>query len=140
MEVKVDIKMIRKENLQRLLEEAGGREPLARKVGTSPAYLSQIRSQRTEAHVGHQLARRLEAAMGKPEGWMDIAHGVSEDAEVISEAVAVLDAQARAAVATLLARMVGDPTLCGRLARIADARLLADSGGTLDVTEPIRRR
>ena len=136
----MDVKSIRKDNLQRLLDEAGGREALARKVGTSPAYISQIRSERTAADVGHQLARRLESAMGKPEGWMDVAHGVSEEADLVREAVFLVSPRARAAVAALLAEIVRDPTIAGRLARIADGVQLPDRGGTLDVIESAPRR
>jgi hypothetical protein len=133
----MDVKAVRRQNLLALLEECG-REHLAREAQTAPAYLSQLKSRRTEAYVGHDLARRLEAAAGKPEGWMDLPHG---DAEVIAEAVASLSARERLAVAAMLQRLVRDKGLVGRLARIIHGGVLAAAAtGGIDELEPARHR
>ena len=61
---------IRFENLERLVIEAGSAARLARRAGMSESYLSRIRRRRPR-RVSVGLAGRLEAAMGKPSGWMD---------------------------------------------------------------------
>lgn len=69
----MDVRTIRRHNLERLIREAGGQRHLARRTGVSAAYLSQVLSERVNRNVGHNLARRLEAGMHKPYGWMDVA-------------------------------------------------------------------
>lgn len=68
----MDIRTIRHDNLLRLVREAGGQKRLAARSGVSAAYLSQVLSRKVNRHVGHSLARRLEAGMDKPYGWMDV--------------------------------------------------------------------
>jgi len=68
----MDIRTIRHHNLLRLVREAGGQKRLALRAGVSAAYLSQVLSRKVNRHVGHSLARRLEAGMAKPYGWMDV--------------------------------------------------------------------
>jgi transcriptional regulator with XRE-family HTH domain len=68
----MDIRSIRHDNLLRLVREAGGQKRLAARSGVSAAYLSQVLSRKVNRHVGHSLARRLEAGMDKPYGWMDV--------------------------------------------------------------------
>ena len=70
------IDRIRLANLRRLIAEAGSASALARRAGTSSAYLSQVRSARPHPsgkprRLGERLAGRLERAMDKPPGWMD---------------------------------------------------------------------
>ena len=77
------------QNLERLVIEAGSAARLARIVGTSSSYLSQVRHQMptrkgTPRGLGDELAERLERGMEKPEGWMDEAHGASEEQRVAS--------------------------------------------------------
>lgn len=68
----MDIRTIRHHNLSRLVREAGGQKRLAARSGVSAAYISQVLSHKVDRHVGHSLARRLEAGMDKPYGWMDV--------------------------------------------------------------------
>lgn len=70
----LDSKEIRRRNLLVLISEAGTAAALAEAAQTSAAYLSQILSVKTKAHLGDALARKLEAAMRKPHGWMDTVH------------------------------------------------------------------
>jgi SOS-response transcriptional repressor LexA len=70
---------IRIQNLELLITEAGSAAKLARIVGTSSSYLSQVRNQLptrkgTPRGVGDDLAVKLERGMGKPTGWMDEFH------------------------------------------------------------------
>ena len=75
----VNISDIRKLNLSKLIEEAGSATRLAKKAGTAPAYISQIMTGAPQKSgkayvVGDKVARRLERAMNKPDGWMDREH------------------------------------------------------------------
>jgi hypothetical protein len=81
----MDIHDIRYENLTLLVKEFGTQTRLAELAGTDQSYLSQIITRRPmpsgkTRQVGHELARALERAAGKPAGWMDRPHGLAEDA------------------------------------------------------------
>ncbi|MDM3872538.1 hypothetical protein QSV34_14390 [Porticoccus sp. W117] len=77
---------IRYRNLQRLLELCSGNQAeLARKAASNPAYISQIVNRTPmpsgkPRNVGERLARNLEMAFGKSQGWMDTMEeiGVAE--------------------------------------------------------------
>lgn len=69
----VDIKQIRRANVLALIGK-GTRVAFATKVGTDPAYISQILSTKTKADVGNELARAIETAYKLPYGWMDHEH------------------------------------------------------------------
>lgn len=75
---RVDIKQIRRSNMLTLIEREKTRAAFARKVGTDPAYISQILSEKTKADVGNDLARGIEVAYGLPHGWMDREHGQAD--------------------------------------------------------------
>lgn len=71
---------IRLINLESLVAEAGTADALAEKSGVSSVYISQIRSRAVDRktgrarNLGSAAARKLEAGMGKEEGWMDRDH------------------------------------------------------------------
>lgn len=71
---------IRLNNFELLIREAGNVSELARRCGyQKPTYLYQIRAQQRKENgktmqIGRQLAAKLEQAMGKPSGWLDIDH------------------------------------------------------------------
>ena len=73
-------KEIRLKNLLLLIDEAGGLSLLAERCDTDYAYLAQIKNgwkgekDKTPRGVGPGLARKLEAGMRKPPGWMDQRH------------------------------------------------------------------
>jgi len=71
--VGVDIKQIRRDNMLALIGK-GTKAAFARKVGTDPAYISQILSTKTKADIGNELARAIEGAYELPYGWMDHEH------------------------------------------------------------------
>ena len=77
-----EINTIRRENLLRLLEEAGTQEGLAERCDVSHIYLNQIKNMRPDPatgkirNIGNQLARKLEQGMKKPQGWMDTDHSL----------------------------------------------------------------
>jgi len=71
---------IRRENLEVAIKRLGTAARLAEAAGTSAAYLSQIRNRTPDSKsgtpkmMGDAMARRIEAALGEPEGWMDRSH------------------------------------------------------------------
>ncbi|XXQ69137.1 flavin prenyltransferase UbiX [Neisseriaceae bacterium B1] len=75
-----NIKQIRFENFETLINEAGSIAELARRTGyNKPAYLYQVHSQKvkpngTALQIGRRMAAKLEEGMGKPAGWMDKKH------------------------------------------------------------------
>lgn len=84
---------IRRDNLRRLIEEAGSAVKLAELAGTSPSYLSQVLTKRVNPgskkprSLGDEVASRIEAAMGKPKGWMNSAHWESVNENLSGYAV-----------------------------------------------------
>lgn len=73
----MDIKEIRRRNLQALLEEFLFRKPKAGKagfaeeIGIPPSQLSQLTSEREIRNIGDVMARRIESNLGLRHGWMD---------------------------------------------------------------------
>jgi len=84
------IQDIRYHNLQALLIEVGGNQAeLARRTGTNAAYINQILNNAQLPSgkirsVGERLARMLEQAFQKPEGWMDSETTAVQVAEPIA--------------------------------------------------------
>jgi len=71
---------IRLENLESLIREAGSVKNLAGRSGISRVYISQLRHRAIAVetgnarNIGSETARKFEAGMGKPIGWMDTPH------------------------------------------------------------------
>lgn len=71
---------IRLANLELVISEMGSLERLAVAADTSSVYLSQVRNRAQDSKTGRPrqmgtaMARRIEAAAGKPPGWMDVHH------------------------------------------------------------------
>lgn len=72
----MDIKSQRRINMQKLIRQCGTQVQFSRKVGTSPAYVSQILSEKTRGEIGEQFARQIEAAFELPKFWLDDDHAV----------------------------------------------------------------
>lgn len=60
-------------------DKKGAKAAFARKVGTDPAYISQILSTKTKADIGNELARAIEEAHKLPYGWMDHEHQAAKE-------------------------------------------------------------
>lgn len=71
---------IRKANLAILIGEVGKKSDLAKMADTDPAYISQVLSTKKPRNIGDDFARKLEAACGKPRGWMDAPHNQDQSA------------------------------------------------------------
>lgn len=63
-----------------LAKDAGGLQALASKTGTDAKYLSQVKNRwkrpgsDTVSAMGDDVARRIERALNKSNGWMDVLH------------------------------------------------------------------
>ena len=82
----MDIREVRRQNLELLREQEGSVRALADRADTDPNYLSQILGGHGKHHMGHSMARRFEVAFSKPQGWMDIPH---DDSEPDDEAIEI---------------------------------------------------
>lgn len=78
-----DIDEIRRENLRAIEAERGGPSEAAKACSMSPAQFINLRDGAKDSKTGKprgmrkDTARRIEAAAGKPPGWLDIDHSVS---------------------------------------------------------------
>lgn len=74
------VEEIRRENLITLIKEAGNASRLSDITGVPAPYISQVSRGVTHSAgskprvMGADIARKLEAKMGKPLGWMDADH------------------------------------------------------------------
>lgn len=59
----------RREHLENAIDEVGSARKVAALVGVTDQYMSNIRNGHRE--IGHKMARRLEVALGCPEGMFD---------------------------------------------------------------------
>jgi len=82
---------IRRENLEVAIKRLGTAAKLAEAAKTSAAYLSQIRNRTPDSKsgtpkmMGDAMARRIEAALGEPRGWMDKSHLFQKETGADSE-------------------------------------------------------
>lgn len=74
----MDIREVRRKNLAALREQQGSLRAIADLVDTDANYLSQILGGHGKHYMGHAMARRIEAALKKREGWMDQPHDLLE--------------------------------------------------------------
>lgn len=66
---------LRKANLSALIAGVGSVNDFADKVGKNPSQVSQWRSDGSSSkNIGSSVAREIEAAFGKPRGWLDQDH------------------------------------------------------------------
>ncbi len=94
--VSMDNKEIRKANLAQLLEEhtKGGnltKAAFAIKCGLVPAQLSQLLGDNSFRNIGDRTARKVEASLGLPNGWMDSIHQPQPQNEEIEFAGSIRD-------------------------------------------------
>jgi len=70
----MDIKEIRLINLFEAIEITGSQIKLANAICAKSSYLSQIKNPEHKTNMGNDVARRIEASIYKPHGWMDRIH------------------------------------------------------------------
>ncbi len=74
---------IRRDNLAIASKRAGSSTALAKKAGVSAVYLSRLKNRAVETRTGRvkamgsQVARKIEAAIGEPVGWLDTDHSMT---------------------------------------------------------------
>ena len=111
--IDMDVYQARLDNLLTLLAREGEVQRLADKIGTPPAYISQITSHKTKRHMGAVLARKIERAYNLPRGWMDMPHGQDNaEALVLAKKIACLSPACRAALRTLIDSMLDATSTC----------------------------
>ncbi len=87
----MDIHEIRRRNLDRIIEEdfGGNRSELARAMGKHENSLGRFFTESDHArNVGGAVAREIEHAAKRPEGWMDTEH---LDAELLGSVIDSVD-------------------------------------------------
>lgn len=82
-----DIKQIRRSNMRELIGREPSKAAFARKVGTDPAYISQLLSDKTRAEIGDAFARNVEKTYELPHGWMDNVHAQSKSESAGTELI-----------------------------------------------------
>lgn len=70
----MDTNSIRRENLRALAARYDTQAEFAAACGTAPSVISLIVSPNPKRNLGHQLARKIEAAQKLPMGWLDSVH------------------------------------------------------------------
>lgn len=66
-------KAVRRQNLLLVVRQIGGNQAeLARLLKCTPGYISQLLNEWQGRGMGSVFARRVEAALGKKKGWMDV--------------------------------------------------------------------
>lgn len=80
---------VREINLRELLKR-DSIKVLAAKADTNASYVSQILSDKDDAVIGTSLARRIENAYEKPEGWLDQLH-VKINEETLTKIIVALE-------------------------------------------------
>lgn len=63
---------IRRRNARSLSEVAGSSAEFARRIEMSDSHVSQLIGENPTKNIGNKIARRMEAAFDKQEGWMDV--------------------------------------------------------------------
>lgn len=67
----MDVSVIRKAHIARLIEAEGGVTPFATKFDTNPDYISSVLSKKTKRNPGAQLMRKIERTYGLRPGSLD---------------------------------------------------------------------
>ena len=70
----MDVKEIRRINLEYLISKAGSVNEFAVLIDTAPNYVTQLKNGSANKTMGDKFARKVEEALNKPFGWMDKMH------------------------------------------------------------------
>jgi hypothetical protein len=74
---------IRRANLAALVAQEPSQAAFARKVGKDKNQVNQWLGRAGKRNLGADTAREIEAACGKPRGWMDHEHGDSDQSHLL---------------------------------------------------------
>lgn len=122
----MNLRDLRRANLLLIIADVfGGRQvELAKRMQCSEAQLTQWKSPNTGIH--ERSARRIEAAAGKPAGWIDVQHESGHEGLVAREPGPVVPLYApRPALRVAL------EVVCEELARVAEPERRESVGGLL---------
>lgn len=72
-------KDIRLKNARTLLAEAGSRKAMAKRLDKSEGQIGHIMGPNPIKGIGNKIAREIEIAFDKPEGWLDVDHEFIEE-------------------------------------------------------------
>ena len=64
----------RRTNMLLLIDEIGSIKDFSERCNTNANYISQIKTRHKNRSLGTRLARKIEKALKKPIGWMDVPH------------------------------------------------------------------
>lgn len=73
---------IRRENARNLADQAGGQVEFGRALNMVPSQVSQIIGKTPVKNIGNSIAKRIEQAFNKPDGWLDVQHNDVDRTEV----------------------------------------------------------
>lgn len=124
---------IRRLNLDIAIRRFGSAAKLADAAGTSPAYISQIRNRTPDSKsgtpktMGDTMARRIEAALQEPHGWMDAVQPPQHEARPNADIARLVPGSRR-----VIALDSDDPGLT----QIRKVRIRVQAGITGFQTEP----
>lgn len=74
----MDVYRIRWLNFRDLAGHRGGITEAAGKLGKSQGQVSHFGGERPIKNIGHDIAREIESAYGKPHGWLDQIHSLND--------------------------------------------------------------
>ena len=70
----MDSRKIRYKNARALVKQVGGVSLFADRLGKQQSQVSSFAGENPVKGIGGKIARQIEAAFRKPEGWMDVPH------------------------------------------------------------------
>ena len=86
---------LRRINFRTVLKRYRTHAEFSELSGISRAQISQLTSEKSKYRMGHELARKIEAAASKPDGWLDIDHTAEEndldDLDLIVRTVSIVN-------------------------------------------------
>ena len=75
----MDIRQIRYRNARTLVIEAGGISEFAERLDRIQSQVSSFAGKNPTKGIGPKIARLIEQTFGKPHGWLDKEHALTED-------------------------------------------------------------
>lgn len=141
-------KEVRRQNLLMLAKQHGSLRALGDAVEVPPAYLSQLKNRANGRTMGDDLARRIEAKLEKPLGWMDAPQWkMSEEdvAQAVREATVPYTVEAEEQVLLRLWSKLSGPQKAKVLETLTEqvnenVALVRELAPKLDTADTLHRR
>lgn len=105
---------IRRENARSLADSVGGQTEFGRALNMVPSQVNQLIGKTPVKNIGNSIAKRIEQAFNKPDGWLDASHREADDTGLpeLSDAQPVTDDD-DLAPSTVAIRMAPDHVRAG---------------------------